>query len=126
MGYRALLKKYIRHLEIVAGDNYIESPVNEPVLSKREMGELRTLSAEINRDAFQAAEVSRVENYNYRLRVLMNRYALTPDKVAELCGTNPVVVRRWRTSPASDRYQSMTETEFARFEEALTKWLETP
>lgn len=126
MGYRALLKKYIRHLEIVAGDNYIESAVNEPVLSKREMGELRTLSAEINRDAFQAAEVSRVENYNYRLRVLMNRYALTPDKVAELCGTKPASVRRWRTSPASDRYQSMTETEFTRFEAALTKWLETP
>lgn len=125
MGYRALLKNFIRHLELVAGDNFIETPANEPVLTNREMGELRTLCAEIHRDAFQAAEVNRVENYNYRLRVLMNRYALSAERVAALTGVEPALVRSWRTSPTSDRYRSMTEADFASFEAALTRWLET-
>ncbi len=125
MGYRELLKGYIRHLELVAGDNYIERETNEPVLNKRDLGELRTLAAEIHRDAYRAAEVKRVENYNYRLRVLMNRHALTADRVAELAGVRPDVVRHWRTNPDSDRYQPMDEADFSRFESALNHWLET-
>jgi hypothetical protein len=125
MGYRALIKKYIRHLELVAGDNYIEAEGNEPVLSGRDIGELRTLSAEIARDAYQATEVMRVENYNYRLRVLMNRYALTSQQVAELCDVADEKVRCWRTSPNSRRYEHMSEDDFAVFEKSLTRWLET-
>jgi len=125
MGYRELIKKYIRHLELVAGDNFIEHETNEPVLNKRDLGELRTLAAEIHRDAYRAAEVNRVENYNYRLRVLMNRHALTADQVAELAEVPREVVRSWRTNPDSDRYRQMNEQDFARFESALNDWLET-
>ncbi len=125
MGYRELLKNYIRHLELVAGDNFIEHDTNEPVLGKRDLGELRTLAAEIHREAYRAAEVSRVENYNYRLRVLMNRHALTADQVADLTGVARHQVRAWRTNPDSDRYRVMSEEEFARFESALNEWLET-
>lgn len=125
MGYRELLKSYIRHLELVAGDNFIEEPTREPVLGKRDLGELRTLSAELRRDAYRAADVSRVKNYNHRLRVLMNRHALSADRVAELVGVTYTVARSWRTNPSSARYRPMTEAEFARFEAALTRWLET-
>lgn len=124
MGYRELLKNYIRHLELVAGDNYIELETNEPVLNKRDLGELRTLAAEIHRDAYRAAEVSRVDNYNYRLRVLMNRHALTAEQVAALTGVDRQLVRGWRTNPHSDRYEPMSEADFARFESALNHWLE--
>lgn len=125
MGYRELLKSYIRHLELVAGDNFIELETSEPVLTRRDLGELRTLAAEIHRDAYRAAEVGRVENYNYRLRVLMNRHALSADQVAELTGASRNSVGRWRTNPASERYLPMTEAEFSRFELALSRWLET-
>ena len=125
MGYRELLKNYIRHLELVAGDNFIEQDTNEPVLGKRDLGELRTLAAEIHRDAYRAAEVSRVENYNYRLRVLMNRHALSVDQVADLTGVSRQQVRAWRTNPDSDRYSAMSEEVFSRFESALNEWLET-
>lgn len=125
MGYRELLKSYIRHLELVAGENFIERISSEPVLSKRDLGELRTVAAEIRRDAYRGAEVSRVENYNYRLRILMNRHALGTDQVAELADVNESMVGRWRTNPASERYQPMTEADFARFESALNHWLET-
>ncbi len=125
MGYRELLKSYIRHLELVAGENFIERVNSEPVLNKRDLGELRTLAAEIHRDAYRGAEVSRVENYNYRLRVLMNRHALRAEQVADLAEVCDALVGRWRTNPDSERYQAMCEAEFARFESALNHWLET-
>ncbi len=125
MGYRELLKNYIRHLELVTGDNFIEQETPEPVLDKRELGELRTLSAEIHRDAYRAGDLSRVKNYNHRLRVLMNRHALPADQVAELADVAQSVARSWRTNPNSARYRPMTEAEFARFEAALNHWLET-
>lgn len=125
MGYRELLKNYIRHLELVAGENFIEGEASEPVLNKRDLGELRTLAAEIARDTYRGADVRRVENYNYRLRVLMNRHALTAGQVAELTEVSDSAVGRWRTNPASERYLPMTEAEFARFESALNHWLET-
>lgn len=94
-------------------------------MSRREVGELQTLSAEIHRDAYQAIDVARVENYNYRLRVLMNRYALTAQQVADLRDVPTETIQNWRTSPKSERYRFMSESEFARFEGALTRWLET-
>jgi hypothetical protein len=125
MGYRELLKSYIRHLEVVAGDNFIEQQGNEPLLNKRDLGELRALAAEVQRNTYRASDVSRVENYNYRLRVLMNRHALSADQVARLMDQPRTSVRRWRTNPASDHYRPMTETEFSEFESALNHWLET-
>jgi hypothetical protein len=125
MGYRELLKKYIRHLELTAGDNYIEISVREPLLNKRDLGELRTLAAEIARDAYKGDEAPRIENFNHRLRVLMNRYALTAEQVAELLDTNVDRIQAWRTTPSSDRYRAMSEGEFTAFEQALTTWLES-
>lgn len=125
MGYRELLKNYIRHLELVTGENFIEHEGNEPVLNRRDLGELRTLAAEIQRDAYRAAEVNRVENYNYRLRILMNRHALTAERVAELSGVHVDSIGQWRTNPDSEHYLPMTEVEFSRFELALNRYLES-
>jgi hypothetical protein len=125
MGYRELLKRYIRHLELVAGDNYIEHACAEPMLGKRELGELRGLAAEVHRDAYRASDVLRVENYNYRLRVLMNRHALSAEQAAVLAHVPADMVRRWRTNPASARYRAIDEPTFSCFERALNEWLET-
>lgn len=124
MGYRELLKNYMRHLELVAGDNFVETACGEPVLSKRDLGELRTLAAELARDAHGGADLGRVGNFNFRLRVLMNRHALSIAQVAELSLAMPATVRRWRTNPVSENYLAMSEAEFSRFESALKRWLE--
>ncbi|MEQ8482786.1 MAG: hypothetical protein RIB46_00320 [Pseudomonadales bacterium] len=124
MGYRELLKNYIRHLELVAGDNFIDTETSEPVLGRRDLGELRALSAEICRDAYRGDDLGRIVNFNYRLRVLINRHALNVRQVAELVEVPPATVRRWRTNPGSENYQAMSEREFARFESALRRWLE--
>jgi len=57
MGYRELLKKYIRWLELNVGDDYIEAMASarEPMLSERDVAELRTLVREIDRSD-QSAE----------------------------------------------------------------------
>lgn len=51
MGYRALLKHYIAQLRKLVGDDYIEEITHSDGLSRREIGELRTIAAELQREA---------------------------------------------------------------------------
>jgi hypothetical protein len=126
MGYRELLKNYMRHLELVAGDNYMETAASEPVLSQRDLGEnCAPWPQRSARDAYRGDDLGRVENFNHRLRVLINRHALSVERVAELCEVPVSTVRRWRTNPNSDNYQPMRESDFASFEAALNRWLES-
>jgi hypothetical protein len=50
MGYRALLKQYIRHLLKVAGDHHIHIAEASSILSRRDVAELKLLAAEIDRE----------------------------------------------------------------------------
>ena len=50
MGYRALLKQYIRHLLKVAGDHHIHTAEPSSILSRRDVAELKLLAAEIDRE----------------------------------------------------------------------------
>lgn len=122
MGYRKLLQTYIRHVEICTGDNFIETRLEEPPLSKRDLGELRSVSAEITREAWQGRRLS--PNYNARLRVSMNRHALTVEDTASLLGVDDDTVRRWRAGPKSGRHLEMSEAQFREFEDSLGRWLE--
>jgi hypothetical protein len=126
VGYRELLKNYIRFLELHLGDNFIEAiaATHESTLTDRDVAELRTLAGEIFRETHTAGAHARVENFNYRLRLLLNRYGLGVEQTARLAGVPEDVVRSWRTTPRSPRYRAMTEGEFDRFERALTRFIE--
>jgi hypothetical protein len=50
MGYRALLKNYIRHLVRVAGDHHIGAETGDGPLTRRDLAELRLLAAEVERE----------------------------------------------------------------------------
>jgi len=50
MGYRVLLKRYMKQLRIELGNDYVETFAQSDALSKRDLGELRTLSAELTRE----------------------------------------------------------------------------
>lgn len=125
MGYRELLKKYVRFLEVNVGDNYIEAIADsaEPILSDRDLGELRTIAAEIFRESHAAPERARVENYNYRFRILLNRYGISIEQAGMIAAVNDGTIRRWRTHPRSSRYLAMTADEFTTFEQALEIYL---
>lgn len=125
MGYRELLKKYIRFLEMHAGDNFIESIPDSPeaTLTDRDMGEMRTIAAEIFREAHGDPDAARVENYNYRFRILINRYGVSVARAAELAGTDVDTVRRWRTHPRSRKYLPMSAENYLDFEQRIDAWL---
>jgi hypothetical protein len=126
MGYRELLKKYIRFLEMYAGDNFIEAITysTDHELGERDLAELRTLAGEIHRDVRNAGELSRCPNFNHRLRLLCICYGLTPEQTAQFAGIDLARLRRWRTNPRSPRHLALGEHEFLRFEGALLEWLE--
>lgn len=50
MGYRALLKNYIRQVMRLCGDHHIEALAQAKALGKRELAELRLLAAEAERE----------------------------------------------------------------------------
>lgn len=52
MGYRKLLKDYISHVEAVVGTDMIDLAALTNALSKRDIGELRSMSAELKRESF--------------------------------------------------------------------------
>lgn len=125
MGYRELLKKYIRFVEAQAGDHFIDSIVYmaQPPFSDRELGELRALAADMGRTSSDAIECTGMPSFNYRLRLLSICYRLSPQQVAELGGVDAPTVRRWRTDPRSSRFVEVQAGDFARFEHALFEWL---
>lgn len=121
MGYRELLKKYLRFVEAHAGDHFIDSIGYglDPVFSDRELGELRVMVGDLTRAAESELVCGRMPGFNYRLRLLSICYGLTLQETADLSGTDVAIVRRWRTNPHSRRYVEMREDEFVRFERAL-------
>ncbi len=127
MGYRELLKNYIRFLELHAGDNFIESiaTAREALLNERDLGELRAIAAEIFREANSKPPRTPVANYNYRFRLLLNHYGIAIRAAALMSDTTEERVRCWRTQPRSRRYLPMAEAEFQKFETRLTAYLET-
>ncbi len=56
MGYRGLLKRYMSELRALLGSDYVEDLGRRERVSKRELGELRSIAAELNRQRFDEAE----------------------------------------------------------------------
>jgi len=125
MGYRELLKKFMHFVEVHTGDHFVDviSYVAEPRFSVREIGQLKALADELDRDADGAViDFARLPSFNYRLRLLCICYGLTPMQAAELGGVDEYTFRRWRTNPKSKNYVAMREPDFQRFEQALFEW----
>lgn len=73
MGYRKLLKDYIAHVRDVTGSDLIELAYYAQVLSKRDIGELRAIAAELRRESHEYEEN---QNYDHLVRELVERGAL--------------------------------------------------
>ena len=54
MGYRKLLKDYITHVAQVTGTDLVELGALTNSFNKRDLGELRTIAAELKRESFEA------------------------------------------------------------------------
>jgi hypothetical protein len=123
MGYRELLKKYLRFVESQAGEDFIDAvayAVDGP-FSERELGELRALTVERATDG--DGQYARQRAYSYRFRLLCLAFDLTLEQASGLAAVHVTRVRHWRANPLSAYYVAMEQTEFDRFERALVEWL---
>jgi hypothetical protein len=121
VGYRELLKRYIRFVEAYAGETFIDviPYMADSPFTDGEIRELKSLATEIYLDSYDADASARAPCLNYRFRLLCMCYGLTLQQAAELSGIDAATVRRWRTNPRSKRYVAMQDEEFARFQRAL-------
>ena len=62
MGYRALLKQYMAQLKKLHGDDFIEKIEHTGRFSKRDLGELRAISAELHREALSKHDTDQVNS----------------------------------------------------------------
>lgn len=61
MGYRALLKNYLRHVIRVTGSLHIDAAEAGGPLSKRDLAELRLLAAEVERETYRRRRTGPLE-----------------------------------------------------------------
>ena len=101
MGYRKLLKDYMSHIEAVTGSDFVELASLTNALDKRELGELRTIAAELKRERFNPeASANRdhvvrelLEQGHISLQQLANVQRFDRELADELSSVNEVLAR---------------------------------
>ena len=83
MGYRQLLKGYMVHVKELTGCDFVELATLTQSLTKREIGELRSIASEVVRDAHEHVDG---ENLNYVVHQLLNDSELTLDQLSQVIG----------------------------------------
>ena len=78
MGYRRLLKDYIRHVETLTGSHLIDLAEPTQRFTGRGIGELKALAAEIRREAFSDDAVDSMD-YDRLLVEVLAHFGLTID-----------------------------------------------
>ena len=86
MGYRNLLAVYMRHVEGVLGTNLIEVAAMTSAVSERELGELRSIAAQLRRESF---DEDAAPNFNHAVRRLLNDQSVTLEQLAQIDGFSP-------------------------------------
>jgi len=86
MGYRRLLKDYMRHIESAIGSDFVELASLTNALGKREIGELRTLAAELRRESFTSTPSN---SYNHLVHELLAEGRITLDQLDSIEGIEP-------------------------------------
>lgn len=79
MGYRKLLKDYMSHIGAVLGSDLVELAALTQALSRRELGELRTIAAELKREGYTDGEP---QNYDPVVRSLIETGEISLQDIA--------------------------------------------
>jgi len=86
MGYRKLLKDYMRHIEAAIGTDLVELATLTNAMGKRDIGELRAIAAELKRESFND---SQAHDYNHMVHTLLVQGKLTVDQLGNIEGIDP-------------------------------------
>lgn len=86
MGYRKLLKDYMRHVEATIGTNLVELATLTNAMGKRDIGELRAIAAELKRDSFTARPA---RNYDHIVYSLLMQGKIALEQLGNIEGIDP-------------------------------------
>lgn len=86
MGYRRLLKDYMRHIETTIGSDVVELASLTSALGKRDIGELRAIAAELRRESYTSTPNS---NYNHLVRKLLQQGRINLEQLSNIEGIDP-------------------------------------
>lgn len=105
MGYRQLLKKYIAHVNALVGDDLVEVAAITNAVNKRDLGELRALAAELQRDSYKQEFTN---EYHKIIRSMVISGTINLDQLGRIRGIE-----------AGDEAEAMAEDKFRRIVEQL-------
>ena len=109
MGYRALLAAYMRHVEAVIGTSLVEIAGLTNALSVRQLGELRSIAAQVKRESYEQTGVA--VDFDQVVRRLLLEKKLHIEDLAAIEGFNP--------GPADEK---LSESDFSRILMNLVKF----
>ena len=83
MGYRKLLKDYMTHVAQVTGTDLVELGALTNAFNKRDLGELRTIAAELKRESFDKEAAI---NHNHLVHELLSEGQLGLEELEAVSG----------------------------------------
>jgi hypothetical protein len=86
MGYRKLLKDYMRHIEAAIGTDLVELATLTNAMSKRDIGELRAIAAELKRESFSERPV---HNYDHLVHSMLLQGKISVEQLGNIEGIEP-------------------------------------
>ncbi len=85
MGYRKLLKDYMTHVSQVTGVDLVELGALTNAFNRRDLGELRTIAAEMKRESF---DTEAAINHNPIVRKLLTEGRITLEELEAVSGVD--------------------------------------
>lgn len=108
MGYRKLLKAYMSHVKQVTGCDFVQLAVLTEALSGREIGELRSIAAEIRRESHAVPDV---DNHNNIAAQLLANDELSLDQLAGLSGMELLAEQRpWSADQVRNALRNLSHS----------------
>ena len=104
MGYRELIKKYMSHVDSLVGSNLVELAAITNSVNKREMGELRSLAAELKRESFQNNHRNR---YAQIIREMTQSGTIELEDLTKIKG---IEANEFEESIPDDKFQRIIKT----------------
>ncbi len=120
MGYRRLLKTYLAYVEQLLGTNLVEPAAASKAFSRRDLGELSAIAAELAREKLQAAEgdkstksISELD-YGGLIARSIRDFGFDTAEAARAIGVDEKTLTRWCYGHSSDPAAQVVPAEFTR------------
>ena len=125
MGYRRLLKSYLKHVEQLIGTSLVELSSASELFTKRDVGELNVLAAELAREQFRNRPTQdKPPDHGALLAAAIRSLNLSVEQAAAITALDVKTINRWCYTEADQEGSAPTlcAEEFSRVLFALLSW----